>query len=79
VTTRPGQEVTNAELLHRVERVEAELLRITAFLASGGDGGAGAWISYMGRRSAEAAQDRRDLGIDPPLYRTTPPSGRNST
>lgn len=82
MTTRHGQ-VSNAELLLRIERLEAELRRITGILSAAGSspGPAGAnadaWIGWAARRDAEAGQDRRDLGIDPPLYRTPSP-GRNA-
>lgn len=72
VTVRHGQEVSNAELLQRVERIEAELRRITGILAAAGGvapdaTGADAWLNWAARRDGETAQLRRELGVDPPL------------
>jgi fumarate hydratase class II len=77
VTARHDQEVSNADLLQRVERIEAELRRITATLTGGAPVGTGAraWIGYMGRRVVETGKLRRALGIDPPPFRAPRPPG----
>lgn len=76
MTARAGQVISNAELLQRVKRIEAELRRITAILAGGAQAAtdAGAWVGYMERRAVETGQLRRELGIDPPLYRPLRPA-----
>jgi hypothetical protein len=73
VTARGDDDVTNAELLRRLDRIEATLRRLTGIQAGGAPDAstadADAWISYMARQSEDAWQLRRALGELPPLPR----------